>query len=270
MARAYAPTERRPAPSTAADPAPFYFAGGPTGCLLIHGFTGSPAEMREMGQYLAGQGLTASGPLLAGHGVTVSDLAQTTWQDWYASVEEGYKKLATHCKQVFVAGLSLGSLLSVHLATRQPLAGVILLSPATWLRDWRMLLLPLARRFVKYVPNEANDRRNSDLKDPEACQRLWCYDQYSVEAAYQLQILQRMVRSELGQLQAPTLIVFSTLDKSISITAGPETYKRIAASDKRLLILRNSGHVVTVDGERGRVFEATYQWMMQRIEDRAQ
>jgi carboxylesterase len=265
MARLHpAPDPAAPA-SPSADPAPFFFRGGSTGCLLIHGFTGSPAEMRGMGEHLAQCGQSVSGPLLAGHGLTVKDLAGTKWQDWYASVEAAYEELASDCEDVFVAGLALGSLLSVHLGTHRPVAGVILLSPATWLRDWRMMLLPIARRFVKYVPNEANDRRHSDLKDPEAHRRIWCYDMYPVEAAHQLQVVQRVVRAELGELQAPALIVFSTQDRSIGFKAGPETYKRIAARDKRLLVLRNSGHVVTVDSERERVFEATYQWMMQRV-----
>lgn len=36
---------------------PFYFPGGQIGCLLIHGFSGTPAEMLPLGDYLAGQGL---------------------------------------------------------------------------------------------------------------------------------------------------------------------------------------------------------------------
>ncbi|HID86186.1 MAG TPA: carboxylesterase, partial [Anaerolineae bacterium] len=34
---------------------PFFFEGGPTGCLLVHGFSGSPPEMRPMGEFLAGK-----------------------------------------------------------------------------------------------------------------------------------------------------------------------------------------------------------------------
>jgi carboxylesterase len=198
----------------------------------------------------------------------VNELAKTKWQDWYAYVTEAYEGLASRCEHVFVAGLSLGALLAAHLATHCPVAGVILLSPATWLRDWRLMLVPLARRFVQYVPNEANDVRHSDLKDPDAHRRLWAYDQYSVEAAHQLLLLQSLVRFELRELRAPTLIVYSTEDRSIAVRAGPETYKRIAAQDKKLLILRHSGHVITVDGERARVFEAAHQWMMKHIHAR--
>ena len=34
------------------DPAPFFLEGGPVGVLLVHGFTGSPPEMRLVGDYL--------------------------------------------------------------------------------------------------------------------------------------------------------------------------------------------------------------------------
>lgn len=54
------------------DPAPFILTGGDDGILLIHGFTGSPAEMRPLGCYLHERGLTVSAPLLPDHGTTAS------------------------------------------------------------------------------------------------------------------------------------------------------------------------------------------------------
>jgi len=35
---------------------PFYFPGNKIGCLLVHGFTGTPKEMRWMGEYLGSSG----------------------------------------------------------------------------------------------------------------------------------------------------------------------------------------------------------------------
>jgi carboxylesterase len=40
---------------------PFFFPGNDTGCLLIHGFTGAPTEMRPLGEFLAGKGYTVLG-----------------------------------------------------------------------------------------------------------------------------------------------------------------------------------------------------------------
>ena len=50
---------------------PFFFAGGDVGCLLVHGFTGTPHEMRFLGERLAAQGYTVSGVCLAGHATSV-------------------------------------------------------------------------------------------------------------------------------------------------------------------------------------------------------
>jgi carboxylesterase len=50
------------------DAEPFFFPGGPDGCLLIHGFTGTPFEMRGLGQYLAARNYTVFGPRLSHHG----------------------------------------------------------------------------------------------------------------------------------------------------------------------------------------------------------
>nr|MBC7245018.1 alpha/beta fold hydrolase [Chloroflexota bacterium] len=245
------------------DPNPFYFPGGSVGCLLIHGFTGSPPEMRPMGEYLAQQGLTVSGPLLAGHGTTHEDLARTTWEDWYASVEADYDHLQQHCQQVFVAGFSLGSLLAMHLAVQHKLSGLILLAPALQVRDWRLQFVPLLRFFIKEMPKD-NDPKHSDLTDPEAYKRFWSYDIIPIPASYQLYRLQKVVRAELGHIRVPTLVIYSTRDMSISSQSGPLTYQRIGSEDKELLVLHNSGHGLVVDSERQFVFQKVYEWITAR------
>lgn len=242
------------------DPQPFYFPGGPVGCLLIHGFTGSPPEMRPMGEYLAQPGLTVSGPLLAGHGTTHEDLARTIWQDWYASVEAAYDHLCQQCPQVFVAGFSLGSLLALHLAAQHELAGLILLAPALQLRDWRMRFVPILRYFMKETVKDT-DPQHTDLTDPEAYKRFWSYDMVPVSAVYQLYRLQKVVREELPNIRIPALVIYSTRDMAIAPQSGPRVYKGIGSADKELLVLHNSGHGLVVDSECRLVFQKVYEWI---------
>ncbi|MBW2258692.1 MAG: esterase, partial [Deltaproteobacteria bacterium] len=66
----------RPAPD------PFLLPGGPVGVLLIHGFTGAPAEMRPIAEPLHAAGCTVSGPLLPGHGTRWQDMNRCRWQAW--------------------------------------------------------------------------------------------------------------------------------------------------------------------------------------------
>ncbi|MBC8075201.1 MAG: hypothetical protein H7Y32_03920, partial [Chloroflexales bacterium] len=61
---------------------PFDFAGGPVGLLLIHGLTGTPGEVRPMGEHLAAAGYTVRGVLLPGHGGDPAELFGVGWQRW--------------------------------------------------------------------------------------------------------------------------------------------------------------------------------------------
>jgi len=250
------------------DPSPFFFPGGPVGCLLIHGFTGSPPEMRPMGEYLAQRGLTVSGPLLAGHGTTPEDLARTIWQEWYASVEVAFQGLRQSCAKVFLAGFSLGSLLALHLAVRHEVAGLILMSPPLYVHDWRMRFVPLLRHFIRFVSKDT-DPRHSDLTDAEAYKRFWSYDVHPVASAYQVLLLQKLVRSELERIRFPTLIIYATRDVGITPQSGPALYNGISTEDKELLVLHNSGHGLVVDSECGFVFQKVYKWIMAHQEQPA-
>jgi carboxylesterase len=87
---------------------PFYYPGNKIGCLLVHGFTGSPKEMHWMGEYLESQGYTVLGIRLAGHATCLEDMSRMTWQDWATSVEDGYHLLKGCVDRIFIIGLSMG------------------------------------------------------------------------------------------------------------------------------------------------------------------
>ncbi len=242
------------------DPSPFLLQGGSAGCLLIHGFTGTPVEMRPMGEYLAKHDITVSAPRLPGHGTSPEDMQGVTWEEWYGAVEMAYQDLCASGKRAFVCGFSLGALLALHLAAQRELPGLVILSPALEVRDWRASLIPLARLFIRSVSKDT-DPSKSDLTDRSAFERFWSYDVYPVEGAYQLWRLQKRVRSELGRIRCPTLTVYSTGDSVIGPRSGRTVYERIASRDKRLQELQHSGHGIVLDAECQAVFEAARQWI---------
>jgi carboxylesterase len=245
------------------DPKPFHFKGGPVGCLLIHGFTGAPPEMRPLGEYLAARGLTVSGPLLAGHGTHYRDLAKTTWQDWYASAEAAYERLREDCTRVFVGGLSLGSLLALRLAALRPVDGVISYAPALMALDWRVKFVRPLRHIMRW--NRKEEPQDADMTDPEASKMLWSYDVNPGESVYQVALLQKEVRRLLPSITAPILIFHSTRDGAIRPECGELTYNSVASAQKELVLLHNSGHCVTVDSEREFVWRKTHEWIEERM-----
>jgi carboxylesterase len=236
----------------------FSFGGGSTGCLLIHGFSGSPPEMRPMGEYLAQQGLTVLGPRLAGHGTTPEDMAQTGWSDWVSSAEEALAELKGRCDQVFIAGLSMGGLITLHLAAHHHVAGIVAMSAPAYISDWRFRFLPLAQPFVRWFrPN-----MEWDTTDPLAPQRCWCYARLPMSCIVSLGQLMRLVRRELPRVQAPALIMHGRHDRSVPADSPQIFFDGLGSQDKEIVWWANSGHSITVDSEREAVWARAYAFMV--------
>ena len=72
---------------------PYAADGGPTGVLLLHGFTGSPKSMTPWGQRMAAEGHTVRVPRLPGHGTKWQDMNLTRWEDWYAEADRSFIEL---------------------------------------------------------------------------------------------------------------------------------------------------------------------------------
>src|SRR5207253_7020666 len=119
------------------------------GVLLAHGITGAPTEMKPVIKALAAAGFTVSCPQLAGHCSTLAELKRTRWEDWYGSLQSALEVLRQRCETVCVSDLSMGALLALILAARNPneIVGVATLSATFFYDGWnvprRKFLLPL-------------------------------------------------------------------------------------------------------------------------------
>lgn len=225
---------------------PFYFPGNEVGCLLIHGFTGSPGEMRPLGEHLATAGYTVKGVLLPGHGTTVKDLACTRWPDWYEEVVKGYWQLKEHCQQLFIIGLSMGGDLALHLAANEEFnGGVVSICAPIFLAKKKAYLSPFLQYFIRYSPKKNYGSKNY--------QSFW-YDQYPISCTASLVKMLKVIKKELGAIKNPALIIQSTLDKTVDPKSAEYIYENIASTSKELYWLNKSGHIATLDSEREKVF----------------
>jgi carboxylesterase len=226
---------------------PFLLPGGDRGVLLIHGFTGAPAEMRLLGDYLHGLGYTVLGPRLAGHGTSPQDMARTDWRHWYADVEDGYHLLRGLCREVSVAGLSMGALLAFKLAAEHPVARIAAVSTPIFFFDRRLPFLPFYRLFRRFEPQE-NHRLSVNERYDVA------YGHMPLPSLASLLSLVRHVDGLLPQVDRPALLIQSRSDRTVRPDSAPYIYSRLGSRDKQLVWLEKSGHVATLDVEHDQVF----------------
>ena len=194
---------------------PFLFPGSKTGCLLIHGFTGAPKEMRWMGEYLADQGYSVLGIRLAGHATRPEDMIRSRWTDWPASVEDGYQLLRGLADHIYLVGLSMGGILSLLMSTRLDVKGVVAIStPYQLANDWRLNYLEFLSLLQPYLP-KVKGPPGSGWVDQEARKEHVSYPQNPVRSIAELNKLTAKMRAALPDVRVPVLLIHSKNDKYV-------------------------------------------------------
>lgn len=237
---------------------PFFFQGGRTGVLLIHGFTGTPKEVRWMGEYLHKNGFTVLGIRLHGHATQPDDMIASRWSDWTASVEDGFNLLSNSVDRIFLAGLSMGGVLSLLMSTKLNVAGVIAMAtPYEMPRDphYPIWFIRLYSKFVKYAP-KSKEIPGSSWFDKEAYAQHISYPQNPISSIAELKLLLWEMQSALAKVDKPVLLIHSKNDKYVVPENMEMIYDGLTnVSDKTKVYVTESGHVVTSDADRHQVFE---------------
>src|SRR5690606_37594541 len=115
-------------------PQPFTFEAGKRAVLLLHGFTGNSADVRQLGRFLEKNGYTSHAPQYKGHGVPPEQLVHTGPDDWWKDVLDGYQFLkGKGFDEIAVAGLSLGGVFSLKLGYTVPVKGIIPMCAAMYI-----------------------------------------------------------------------------------------------------------------------------------------
>lgn len=248
---------------------PFLLPGGQTGCLLVHGFAGTPKEMRWMGEDLQRRGYTVLAPRLSGHATQPADMVRTRYQDWLTSVEEGWQLLSGLTERIFLIGLSMGGALSLLSATRLPVAGVVAMStPFSLPPDPRLKAAKAISVLVPYLRKES--RAEATPGTGYFDESLWdyhvSYPVNPIRSLAELEALLAEMRLALPKIQVPVLLIHSRQDAYVLPENLTQIYARLQTPQKSLLWIEGSGHVVTEEPPRHQVYAAAADFIARVLE----
>jgi carboxylesterase len=251
-------------------------AGGRLGFLLIHGLGGTPMELRYVAQGLARAGHTVHVPQLAGHCGTVDELKATRWTDWHASIEREHDRLKARCEAVVVGGLSVGSILALHLAAvrAESVSGLVLYAPSLWLDGWgvpwhaALFRLVTQKWCADWFPFA--ERHPWGIKD----QRLRALIERAIRSGdssragiaalpgslmLELRWLVRRVREEIPQVRQPALVIHPREDDRASLRNLHYLQSSLGGLTETV-VLNDSYHIVTLDRQRQVVVARTLEF----------
>ena len=254
--------------------AEFHLRGGRAGVLLIHGLTGTPTEMRFVGNGLHRAGYSVLGMQLAGHCGDANDLLATGWRDWYASVVEAATRFRAEVDHLFVAGLSMGAVLALKLAIDRPndVDGLGLYGTTFFHDGWATppigrlaFLLPLAVTLGIGRNNVSMESPPYGIKDERIRNRIVAAMMSGDSEAAGLAgfpwpslaeftRLSMHVRNRIGRVRAPCVIVHSGNDDIASLR-NVRIVERGVRAPVETVLLDDSYHMVTVDRQRGELIE---------------
>jgi len=254
-----ASSDEPPSPSAPnVDTNPFYFPGEGVSALLVHGLSGTPYEMRYLGERLAARGVRVRGVKLAGHAGSPEELGVAGYDNWYESVVEGLEELRQFGEPNVVVGLSAGAVLAARLAAdqREAVAGVAMLAPAFFLpaattvmlRGVRAVLGSIADRIYLHNPG------GSDIHDAAARSVHPTCRLMPLSAPMKLLDLCAVVKPMLERIAQPALVMHARRDHTCPMRKNVDYVMRgLASREKRAVELEESYHVITVDSEKERV-----------------
>lgn len=224
---------------------PFFFEGGEHAVLLIHGFTGSAAHLRPLGERLHQQGFTVKGINLPGHATNMADMGRYSWQDWLQAAKEAFVELKDRYPRVSVAGLSMGGVLTLLLAEQMEVTSAAPISAPTAVQNRLMPFARYAAPFVHTIWWSEDPERQAKLDTRYDCG----YPGFPTKSAAELNTLIGMARRNLHAVTCPVLVVQSRADETIAPESAETILAGVSSEVKGALWLEDVPHVCTLSAE---------------------
>ena len=226
------------------------------GCLLLHGFMGTPKTCRPLAEHLQAFGVSCLGPLLPGHGRFPDQLHKVPNQAWLDEAESWYWRLREQCQDLFIVGHSMGGIIGAYLARKfGNVRGLVLLAPPYVVPDPRMKLM----WFIRYVKpwftpwhsrslnSIARERvhdfdPNIDVDDPALQAWLAETTRFPTSALDEMCKMAALGRTLWPQLTLPVLVLQGGKDRATSPQTAQQVYDHIKNGGKQIVTYADGGH----------------------------
>lgn len=226
------------------------------GIIFFHGFSGSPAEMIPFAKLFEEKGISVYCPRTPGHGTDTEDFISTNHEMWLQFALDSLMEFKKQIKHVDIVGLSMGGILASYASLFSKDSKLALLSTPYDIPDKKMKYADFYSKFKKKVPIENN---TIPCNSPEGRKIVIAYrDYFYLKPIHELYKIIKIFHSFIKKIKSEIIIIQSEKDKVVSFRSPQKIYNKVKSYNKKLVYLKKSGHVITVDLEQKELFNMVY------------
>jgi carboxylesterase len=224
--------------------------------ILLHGFGGSPYDLRGLAELLAARGFRAVVPALPGQTSTSfayrrGQVSPAVYSDWLLNLIK--EEAALSGGPPMLVGFSMGGALAAIAAADYPVGKLVLISPYFQLAvggKWVSASPRWLRWIIPVVPKLAKGQ----ISDPEGY-RAYATGTYlvSLEAFLQLTELAEIAKRKAQGLALPMLVVAPRGDTVASFSITESLFQ--GRDQVQMIACDRGNHIVAFDFERERVMK---------------
>lgn len=237
-------------------PEKFYFKedSGDNAVLLLHGFTGNTSDIRQLGRYLQKQGMTSYAINYEGHAEHPKNITASSPFVWYKQVVEAFDFLRSEgYSNIFTAGVSLGGVMALKLATERDVSGVSTICSPMYLKEAETLydqFITYAQKYLKMFENMSPEAIDKEVKTFEMTT---VFDD--------IRTFINTVRGNLDDVNVPVFVAQAVHDQVINPDSANVIFEHLGTDEKELKWFDTGGHVLTIDQPKAELFEDIYNFM---------
>ncbi len=215
--------------------------------MLLHGFTTSPKEFKELADNLAKNDISVYAPLLPGHGTSPERLAVTKYYQWVEFVDEQIEMLLHEYEEIYIVGNSFGGNLALISAQKsKKIKGIVTLGTPIFFRREklnRFFLFPLVKSIKLFQDKKYGSLRAKKLMTTKT----WSYQSVPLRSVSQLMKLIKLTKKKIRQVTKPILVMEVVRDHLVDKQSGSFIISKVKSRKKEKITVPESYHMFLVD-----------------------
>ena len=223
---------------------------------LIHGYTSTPDEMRELAEKISFSfNDTVVVTRLKNHGMVPSKILNLSLTDWYAQVSSEVDELSLTCDKINLVGFSFGGTLSTRLAEEKDLNHVYLIAPYlfTTYKSYYLFKPETYLRIFAPVLHYSKKTKIGQINSPQGLENHIAYWSMPFAPVVNSRNFFKETISGLNNFTEPVLIQHSTGDRTSDVKSSRTILEGVSSENKELVLFNKSNHILIEDYEKGPV-----------------